>query len=229
MKLVPNDTAVLDYIHEFSPGPAVTRSSATMTRSDRGEPAASLDDSGLVRRSREGDSLAFDELVRRYREKVLRLVTSTLGPSADIEDIAQDIFVKVYLSIERFRGDASFSTYLYTVTVNRCRDELRRSKIRRFFSLDEWMGKGDGRHPAAENEQSLDDDERRAAVRRAMDRLPRHTQMLLRLREVEELSYKELAEIFDVEVGTIKSRLARGRDRLREQLMPYLCDGTMPE
>jgi len=228
MKLGSNNTAILDYIHEFQPGPTVTRTSTIMTRSEAGEPTATLDDARLVLAACEGDSLAFDELVRRYREKVLRLVTSTLGQHAEVEDIAQDVFVKVYLSLPRFRGDASFSTYLYTVTVNRCRDELRRSKIRRFFSLDEWMGKGDGRHPAGENAQSLDTDERRVAVRRAMQQLPQHTQMLLHLREVEELSYKELADIFEVEIGTIKSRLARGRDRLREQLMPYLADGVMP-
>jgi len=228
MKLALDDTAILDYSHEFQRPPAITRSSTTMTRSDPGKPTATLDDATLVRGACEGDSLAFDELVRRYREKVIRLVSSTLGYHADVEDIAQDIFVKVYLSLARFRGDASFSTYLYTVTVNRCRDEMRRSKIRRFFSLDEWMGKGDGRHPSGENEQSIDNDERWLAVRKAMARLPRHTQMLLHLREVEELSYKELAEIFEVEVGTIKSRLARGRDRLRDELMPYIVHGEMP-
>lgn len=228
MKLVLDDTAILDYIHEFQPGSTVARTSKTMTSSDRGASTSMLEDSRLVQLASEGDSPAFDELVRRYREKVLRLVTSTLGLHAEVEDIAQDIFVKVYLSLGRFRGDASFSTYLYTVTVNRCRDELRRSKIRRFFSLDDWMGRGDWRHPAAENEQTIDDDERRQAVRRAMSSLPRHTQMLLHLREVEELSYKELAAIFEVEVGTIKSRLARGRERLREVLMPYIRDGRMP-
>lgn len=228
MKLVLDDTATLDYIHEFQHGSTVTRTSKTMTSSDRGAPIPTLEDSRLVQLASEGGSLAFDELVRRYREKVLRLVTSTLGLHADVEDIAQDIFVKVYLSLERFRREASFSTYLYTVTVNRCRDELRRSKIRRFFSLDEWMRRGDGRHPAGENEQTIDDDERRQAVRRAMNSLPKHTQMLLHLREVEELSYKELAEIFEVEVGTIKSRLARGRERLREVLTPYIRDGRMP-
>lgn len=228
MKLVLDETAILDYIHEFQHGSTVTRSSKTMTSSDRGAPISMLEDSRLVQLASDGDSIAFDELVRRYREKVLRLVTSTLGAHADVEDIAQDIFVKVYLSLGRFRGDASFSTYLYTVTINRCRDELRRSKIRRFFSLDDWMGRGDGRHPAGQNEQTLDADERRLAVRRAMNSLPRHTQMLLHLREVEELSYKELAEIFEVEVGTIKSRLARGRERLREVLMPYIRDGRMP-
>ncbi len=194
-----------------------------------GDPVASLDDAGLVVASVGGNSLAFDELVIRYREKVLRLVSSTLGAGAEVEDITQDIFIKVYLSLERFRGDASFSTYLYTVTVNRCRDELRKGKLRRFFSFDEWFARGSGAdHPSSENGQTVDADERCSAVRRAMRRLPQPTQMLLHLREVEELSYKELSAIFEVEVGTIKSRLARGRDRLREELLPYISDGIMP-
>ncbi len=188
----------------------------------------SLSDSELVGECSGGCVAAFDELVNRYRDKIVRLVVSVLGARGDVEDIVQDIFVKVYLSLDRFRGDASFSTYLYTSTVNRCRDELRRSKIRRFFSLDDWLSSGASVHPMQEEEDGIGIDENRRAVRKAMKRLPSQTQMLLYLREVEEMSYKELADIFDVEIGTIKSRLARGRDKLREELLPFLRDGKMP-
>lgn len=187
-----------------------------------------LDDTALVAETVAGSSAAFDELVVRYRDKVVRLVASVVGFRSDIEDIVQDIFVKVYLSLGRFRGDASFSTYLYTTTVNRCRDELRRGKLRRFFSFDDWFSSDASAHPHSENDQQVDADERRDAVRAAMKRLPSDTQMLLYLREIEDLSYKELADIFKVEMGTIKSRLARARDRLREELLPYMREGTMP-
>jgi RNA polymerase sigma-70 factor (ECF subfamily) len=189
---------------------------------------ASLEDADLLGQCRSGNVTAFDELVNRYRDKVLRLVGSVLGAGNDNEDIAQDIFIKVYLSLERFRGDASFSTYLYTVTVNRCRDELRRSKLRKFFSFDDWFGREGQPMATSENGHQLDCDERQLAVRKAMKRLPTATQMLLYLREIEELSYKELADVFEVEIGTIKSRLARGRDRLRVELLPYLNDGILP-
>jgi len=189
---------------------------------------ASLDDSALLELSGTGNVPAFDELVVRYRSKVMRLVSSILGADAEVEDVVQEIFIKVYLSLARFRGDSSFSTYLYTITVNRCRDELRKTRLRKFFSFDEWFtdGNADLSH---DNEQQLDCNERQLAVRRAMKRMPAQTQMLLYLREIEELSYKELADIFSVEIGTIKSRLARGRDRLREELLPYVRDGRMPE
>jgi RNA polymerase sigma-70 factor (ECF subfamily) len=189
---------------------------------------ATLDDGGLLNECRTGHFEAFNELVNRYRDKVLRLVVSVLGYGHDTEDIAQDIFIKVYLSLDRFRGDASFSTYLYTVTVNRCRDELRRSKLRRFFSFDDWFSREGAGYATGDNGHQLDCDERQRAVREAMKRLPSGTQMLLYLREIEELSYKELAEVFDVEIGTIKSRLARARDRLRAELLPYLQDGILP-
>lgn len=189
---------------------------------------AGLEDTILVAETVAGSLVAFDELVLRYRDKVVRLVASVVGVRVDVEDIVQDIFVKVYLSLERFRGDASFSTYLYTTAVNRCRDELRRGKLRRFFSFDDWFSNGSADHPHSENDQQIDADERRDAVRTAMKRLPADTQMLLYLREIEELSYKELAEVFRVEMGTIKSRLARARDRLREELLPYVRDGRMP-
>lgn len=189
---------------------------------------AGLDDPLLVAETVAGNALAFDELVLRYRSKVIRLVASVVGFRADVEDIVQDIFIKVYLSLARFRGDASFSTYLYTTAVNRCRDELRRGKLRRFFSFDDWLVSDASAHPRSENGQQLDADERRVAVRSAMNRLPGDTQMLLYLREIEELSYKELADVFKVEMGTIKSRLARARDRLRDELLPYMHDGHMP-
>lgn len=227
MDIVTGSTVVLDYIEESFHNAHSVRNDAAHSARER-QRIAVLDDAGLVNECMHGSSIAFDELVTRYRSKVLRLISSTLGSDSDIEDVAQDIFVKVYLSLGKFRGDASFSTYLYTVTVNRCRDELRKGKLRRFFSFDEWFSSNGSSSLKQENEQELEGDERRGAVRKAMKRLPSHTQMLLHMREVEELSYKELADIFDVEIGTIKSRLARARERLREELHPYIKDGIMP-
>lgn len=181
-----------------------------------------LDDTALVAGAREGETLCFDELVERYRDKAVRLVTSTLGPRHDTEDIIQDVFVKIYRSLERFRGDASFSTYLYTITINRCRDEMRRAKIRRFFSFDDWFSREGEARLRSENGNRLEQEERIAAVRAAMKRLPPPTQMLLHLREIEEVSYRELADIFEVEIGTIKSRLARAREKLRNELLPFM-------
>lgn len=227
MDLVTGSTVALDYPEELTPEPSQPKGAHSVHAATDKKRVASMCDAELVCECVEGSSLAFDELVTRYRGKVVRLVGSMLGQGLDAEDVAQDIFVKVYLSLGKFRGEASFSTYLYTVTVNRCRDELRRGKLRRFFSFDEWFSTN-GSQLTQENEQRIDGDERRGAIRRAMKRLPVGTQMLLHLREIEELSYKELAEIFEVEIGTIKSRLARARDRLREEIYPYIKDGTLP-
>lgn len=185
-------------------------------------PMGILDDATLLDQAIGGRLPAFDELVNRYRGKVIRLVSSIIGNGIEVEDLVQEIFIKVYLSLPKFRRDASFSTYLYTVAVNRCRDELRKMKLRRFFSFDDWFASNPSEQPSLEIGEHLESGERRAAVRLAMKRLPPQTRMLLYLREVEEVSYKELAEIFEVEMGTIKSRIARARDRLREELMPYI-------
>jgi RNA polymerase sigma-70 factor (ECF subfamily) len=228
MDLVTGSAVVLDYIEGFRTEPRVENGTAAIHSSGERQRMSALCDAELVGACLDGSSLAFDELVTRYRGKVVRLVVSTLGPEADVEDVAQDVFIKVYLSLGRFRGDSSFSTYLYTVTVNRCRDELRKGRLRKFFSFDEWFSSSGGNHLTQENDQDTEGDERRGAVRYAMKRLPSQTQMLLHLREIEELSYKELADIFEVEIGTIKSRLARARDRLREELYPYIKDGILP-
>jgi RNA polymerase sigma-70 factor (ECF subfamily) len=228
MEFVTGSTVALDYIEGLDPEPKQAHGSPVVHPAGERKRIAVLCDADLVAECVEGSSLAFDELVTRYRGKVVRLVGSMLGPAVDCEDIAQDIFVKVYLSLGKFRREASFSTYLYTVTVNKCRDELRRGKLRRFFSFDEWFSNTGGGHLTQENGQSIDGDERRIAIRKAMKRLPTQTQMLLHLREIEELSYKDLAEIFEVEIGTIKSRLARARDRLREEITPYIKEGKLP-
>lgn len=197
------------------------------TVSPEGAVLSTLEDAALVAHATAGVTAAFDELVHRYRGRVLRLVAGTLSRSTEVEDIAQEIFIKAYLSLPRYRGTASFSTWLYTIAVNRCRDEIRRSRIRRFLSFDDWFG-GAEEKLASNDEDGLELNERARAVRVAMRRLPAGTQMLLHLREIEEMPYKELAEVFDVEIGTIKSRLARARERLRAELLPYLTDGTMP-
>src|SRR5688572_15113964 len=133
MRVIPGSTVISADTGTYRKGPRIRKNSSEQEVTTDRRTLSVLDDSALVHLAREGNSLAFDKLVERYREKALRLVISTLGSRYDIEDIVQEIFVKVYCSLDRYRGDASFSTYLYTVTVNRCRDELRKSKIRQFF------------------------------------------------------------------------------------------------
>ena len=225
MIAIPGSTAISSEARAYRAEPRIKKSvPAQVLGVDRAR-MRSLDDVALVDEVRAGNRLGFDELVERYRDKALRLVASTLGAREDLEDIVQEVFVKVYRSLERFRGEASFSTYLYTVTVNRCRDELRKSKIRKFFSFDVWFDKVGSKELTAGNGHRLEQEERIEAVRAAMRRLPEQTSMLLHLREIEELTYKELATIFHVEIGTIKSRLARARDKLREELLPFMEEG----
>jgi RNA polymerase sigma-70 factor (ECF subfamily) len=231
MDFISGSTAISARLERFRSEAFVAQSleDAHVVNGHERQQMSALADAELLKLCASGNYTAFDELVLRYRDKVLRLVVSVLGSGHEVEDVVQEIFIKIYLSLDRFRGDATFSTYLYTVTVNRCRDELRKVKIRRFFSFDEWFAREGEGHSTGENGQQIDCDERHRAVRQAMKRLPVATQMLLHLREIEEMSYKELADVFDVEIGTIKSRLARGRDRLRAELLPYLRDGELSE
>ena len=225
MSAISGSTVISGDAAAYRSEPRITQTVPNRTYATDRRRLSQLEDTTLVHEAREGNLLCFDELVDRYREKALRLVTSTLGPREDVEDIVQEVFIKVYRSLDRFRGDASFSTYLYTVTVNRCRDELRKSKIRKFFSFEEWFSTDEGMDLSEANGQTLERNERVQAVRQAMSRLPAQVSMLLHLREIEELSYKELADVFNVEIGTIKSRLARARDRLREELLPFMQEG----
>ncbi len=195
---------------------------------DLGDPEAgtakgderTLADELLIREFLDGNQDAFMRLVQRHQERVRNLIYSILGYSQVVDDLAQDVFVKVYQSLPRFRYQSSFSTWLYRVTVNRCRDEMRRNKVRRMFRL-EALSEQD--HPV---ETSTTDRSERIlideALKNALGKLSESHRTIVLLKEIEGLSYQEIAAVLNCGVGTVKSRLARARIRLKRLLQPYV-------
>ena len=154
----------------------------------------------------------------------------------DARDLAQEVFLTVYQSLERFRGEAQFRTWLYRVTINRCRDEIRRRgtiKHTRPVSLDRIMGGDEERaaslEPAARDaspEAVARGRETEQIVQRAMGELPEDLREAIVLRDVRDLAYDEMAQVLDIPVGTVRSRLNRARTRLAELLEPILEGGA---
>ena len=176
-------------------------------------------DATLVRRFQEGDPTAFDALVLRYQPRILRLVTHILHSAQDAEDIAQEVFLRAYRGLPRFRGDASFETWLTRITVNTCARELRRRRLRKSLML-----------PLRDVPQkpqllaNLEKEEEQRLVHDTLKRLsPRH-RIVLSLYYLEELSCEQIAAILGCSCGTIKSRLYHARKRLRKLLLPYYAD-----
>ncbi len=177
-------------------------------------------DEMLVREFLDGNRDAFMHLVQRHQERVRNLIYSILGYSQVVDDLAQDVFIKVYQSLPNFRHQSAFSTWLYRVTVNRCRDEMRRNKVRRMFRLDSILEKDQPVETATtERAERILVDE---ALKHALQQLSESHRTIVLLKEVEGLSYEEIARVLQCGVGTVKSRLARARARLKSLLQPYV-------
>src|SRR5271154_1336620 len=187
-----------------------------LTRAEKRE-----EDRELVRRSQTGTESAFEELVRRHQQPVFALVGGILRRPDDVEDVAQQVFLKAYLGIKRFDQRAAFSTWLYKIAVNECWDYLRKRKVRPLvYEADiseEQVSRLDGivsadRPPANPNDRA----EAREVLDRMLAALPEQDRQLLVLKEMEGFSVQELAEILDLNVNTVKVRLFRARGRIMD-------------
>jgi RNA polymerase sigma-70 factor (ECF subfamily) len=186
----------------------------------------------LVERARAGDREAFNQLVAKYQRRLMRLLTRLLNDSAEAEDVVQETFIKAYRALRHFRGDAAFYTWLYRIAINSAKNVL--------------MGrKRHGTAPAAGKEtpppprpEPVPDEERlrdintpesmlaskqiAQTVNAAMDALPIDLRTAIALREIEGLSYEEIAAIMDCPIGTVRSRIFRAREAIARKLRPLL-------
>ncbi|HEY6953031.1 MAG TPA: sigma-70 family RNA polymerase sigma factor [Bacteroidota bacterium] len=188
------------------------------------------EDFRLVNAFKAGDRRAFEELVRKYQRQVANIVYLTLGSREDVQDIAQEVFIRVYRSIDKFEFDASFFSWIYRITVNLCIDELRRRKIKRALSLD-FLTEGTLEKEKKSKTQVLAsdgvlDDEKREIILAALQKMSHEHRQVMILREYEELSYAEIASYLGISVQAVKSRIFRAREDLRALLKDYFEERT---
>lgn len=186
------------------------------------------DDRALVEQARRGDLAAFEALVERYRERVWRLAFHHLRDREEARDAAQDVFVRAWQALPEFRGQSAFYTWLFRITVNVATDRLRQRAARgRAFGAEpvpegEWE-----RLMRAESEAGPEAAaaraEQRERLRRALDALPPHHRTIIMLSDLEGLSYREIADVLAIPMGTVMSRLHNARKRLRAALGPLLA------
>lgn len=186
---------------------------------------ASPSDVELTDLARGGDVEAFGLLVERNQDFVYNAVYHLIGREQDAEDIAQEVFVRAFTSLRGFEGRARFSTWLYGIMLNSVRSFWRRRRIRATFSLEASGGGEDAVpfDPPAEGDGPLAAamrDEQVRAVRAAIAGLDEELREIVVLRDIRGLSYQELAEALDLPAGTVKSRLHRARQALKERLEP---------
>jgi len=180
------------------------------------------DDRELVRLAQTGNKEAFEELVRRHQHRVFAVAGGILRRREDVEDIAQQVFVKAYFSIKRFDQRAAFSTWLYKITVNECWDLLRKKKVRPLLYESDLSEEQNQQFTAAEKLESAAQDvsdklEAQQRVEILLQGLDERDRMMLILKEVEGFAIEEIAEILALNANTVKVRLFRARRRIVSQ------------
>ncbi|MGE0102585.1 MAG: RNA polymerase sigma factor [Blastocatellales bacterium] len=190
------------------------------------EPVEEMDDHSLLAATRSGDEAAFQEIVRRYRNQITNYVYRLLDDYDRAVDLAQETFVRVYMNVERYQATYNFSTYIYRIAHNLAISELRQRKRRRLIPLPTFFSDKDSdeievdlpdQHQVAADDAMISD-ERRQAVAKAIASLPDKYRAPLVLCDLEEKSYEEISDVLGLPVGTVKSRINRARNLLKEKL-----------
>ena len=183
-----------------------------------------MNERDLVLRAKRGDQDAFEQLVLDNQNRIYSLALRLMGDREEAADLAQEAFLKAWQGLSSFQGESSFSTWIYRLTTNVCIDYLRRKKRRQevepAVSLDDedsgWAEPADaGQDP----QRKLEEAERSRALSRGLERLPEHQRQVLVMRELSGLSYQEIGAATGLDLGTVKSRIARARLALRKILL----------
>jgi RNA polymerase sigma factor (sigma-70 family) len=177
---------------------------------------------------------AFRALVERYEERIFRLLARFARDRAEAEDLTQEVFVKLFRKLHTFQQDSAFYTWLYRIAINTATDWLSRQRRRRLHLVDEWESIERGGRNEAGSDEPLLEAELRQVTRQVLETLPDKYRTILVLREYEDLSYQQMAEVLRCSIGTVESRLFRARQRFRvalERMHPELVPGlrTRPE
>ena len=186
----------------------------------------SSEEARLVKACQEGDPAAFNLLVWRWEKPLYNFVYKYVGDATLAEDLVQDTFLKVLKSISRYTYQGSLSTWLYRIAINLCTDHLKRKRLP-MVSMHDYYTTGSGervyvqdriRDETARTDESLKAEEREELVRRLLAGLPEEERIVILLKEYQELTFREIAEVLDVPDGTVKSRLYHGLRSMRESL-----------
>lgn len=181
--------------------------------------AKEIGDAECVKRVQRGDTQSFEILVRRHQKTTFNLIYRFLGDYDEATETAQEVFLSAYSSIQQFRGDANFATWLYRIAFNHAssRRKSLNSKLQRHVALEDDVVAD----CSADPETSAERREIQQCVQQALNSLDGDDAQIILLRDLQDVSYEDIAETLDVPVGTVKSRLHRARQALRTSLAPY--------
>lgn len=179
----------------------------------------------------QGSEAAFADLVRRYKSRIVNLIYRFIRDHQRAEDLAQEVFVRVFLHRERYRKSGKFSTWIFTIAVNLAKNEIRRKvRLKNVLSLEglQEVAGSSGfflKDKKPDPDRDLERDQLNDIVTKAIEKLPQRYRMALVLRDIEGLSYEEIGDILQIPGGTVRSRINRARLMLKEKLKPFLRTG----
>jgi RNA polymerase sigma-70 factor (ECF subfamily) len=185
-------------------------------------------DQQLVERAQRGDKRAFELLVEKYQRKLARLLSRLIRDPAEVEDVTQEAFIKAYRALPAFRGDSAFYTWLYRIGINTAKNYLvatgRRAPTTTEVEAEDAEGYAEGELLRDINtpESLLLSKEIAGTVNAAIESLPEELRSAIQLRELEGMSYEEIAKLMDCPIGTVRSRIFRAREAIAERLKPLL-------
>lgn len=184
-------------------------------------------DQQLVERVQQGDKKAFDLLVLKYQQRVINLVSRFVRNQSDAQDVTQEAFIKAYRALPKFRGDSAFYTWMYRIAVNTAKNHLAQQSRRPYEAEQDIseVEQFEGDSALKENatpERLLMSDQIRDVVAKTIDDLPEDLKTAITLRELEGLSYEDIAVAMDCPIGTVRSRIFRAREAIDKQLKPLI-------
>ncbi len=184
-----------------------------------------LSDEDLIEKFQNGDLYAFDLIVKRYKNQLLNFVYRFLGNAEEAEDLVQETFLRVYRNRKAYQKVAKFSTWIYTIAGNLAKTELRKRKRRKFFSISD-LGYNEKDYDISDDafnpEKDVDGRMKEEIIHREIEDLSPKFREVILLRDVQQLSYEEISQIVNIPLGTVKSRVNRGRLKLQERLKHML-------
>lgn len=181
-----------------------------------------MSDGELVEKIKKGDIDAYEEIIKKYENKVCGIIYHMIKNQNDVEDLAQEVFIKVYKNLSKFKGDSSLYTWIYKITVNLCLDEVKKRK--NIIYLDEKLEVEDGELerelPSSDKTQVelYEEKELKEKLHKCIGKLPEKQRVMIVLRDIKGFSYEEISEITSVKLGTVKSQINRARLKLKELL-----------
>jgi len=184
-----------------------------------------MSDEELITIFQGGTRDVYRVLVERHQERIRNLLYSIFHDRDLIDDLAQEVFIKAYQALPHFRFEASFYTWLYRIAVNKGRDELRKKKLRRFFSF-QTLDEGTMTEINLRLSTPPENRDTQELIGLGLQTLPEKFRTAVVLKDIEGLSYEEIAEVMQCELGTVKSRISRARSMLRKALLPLLEEGN---